>query len=58
MRAHLLFFVFEIIVRVWVRIIVRVRPRVEVRFRVGVRVKIAIFLFLRNVTAASAYIIR
>ena len=56
MSAHLLFFVFQIFVRVWVRISVRVRPRagVWVRFRVGLRARIAIFLFLRNnVTAAS-----
>ena len=51
-----------IIVRVWVRFWVWVRinarvilgVRVWLRFRVGVRARIAIFLFLRNVTAASA----
>ena len=56
--AHLLiysFFIFQIIVRVWVRINVmaKARVRVWVRFRVGVRAKIGIFLFLHNVPAAS-----
>ena len=39
-----------------VRISIRIRPRVRVcvRFRVGVRDSIAIFLFLHNITAASA----
>ena len=51
--AHLLFFIFQIIVRVWIRfwvgvkIILNVRVRAKVRvcvsFRVGVRDRIAIF---------------
>ena len=45
---------FEFGYRVKIYARIRARVRVWLRFRVGIRTRIAIFLFLRNVTAASA----